>query len=161
MPMGLERRPPVPPAPPVLAPQRRKGRTFPPPPRRERSAPIVRSPPPLERQHCRGVASRLEQIQGTRVSLRKALGDMPGFLALSHSRQRELRELVGSDPANFNGGNAPGLRGQSIRQVLAALQLRDESSLRVEMQLYDRRLEREQMRARLRGGAEATQSESR
>ena len=121
----------------------------------------MKSPSPLERQHCRGVASRLEQIQGTRVSLRQALGDMPGFLALPHSRQRELRELVGSDPANFNGGNAPGLRGQSIRQVLAALQLRDESSLRVEMQLYDRRLEREQMRARLRGGAEATQSESR
>ena len=39
-----------------------------------------------------------------------------------------------------------------VRQVLAALTLREESSLRVEMQVYDRQLEMEQMRARMRGG---------
>ena len=156
MPIGMQRRPPIPQE--DRGPRRRGTAIVPPPPGRERSAPRVRPPPPLERMYLRGVASKLEQIQGDRKRrpLREALGEMPAFLALDPRRQRELSELVLADhPAVFNTGGTPGLAGQNIRDVLAALKLREDSSLRVEMQVYDRQLEMEQMRARMRGVAAA------
>ena len=154
MPLGVERRAAVPPSRPVQ-PHRRKGPRFEAPLTRESSQ---KSPPsvlPLERQYRRNVASLLEQIQGSRTPLSKVLCDMPGYISLPPSRQRELRELVGSEAAAFGGGNVPGLAtglaGQSVRQVLAALKLRDKSSLRIEMHKFDRKLQMDEMRTRMRG----------
>ena len=155
LPVGLEPKPPVPPAGPVK-PHRTKAPPFQPPLRHERNQ--RPSPPvlPLERRYRRGVASRLDQIQGTRrTPLSKVLCDMPAYLALQPSRQRELRELVASDAAVASSGSMPDLAGQSVRQVLAALTLRDKSSLRIEMAGLDRKLQVEQMRERMRGGVSA------
>lgn len=123
--------------------------------RRDSSHPQLASthPAPLDRFYSRGVQRRLDQIQGSRTPLRDRLPSSPGYRSLPVGQQQQLRHLVSSDPSAFNMPNAPALHGQSIRQVIAALQLRSESDLRLEMQVYDRQLQMEQLRSKLRGGA--------
>ena len=108
-------------------------------------------PAPLDRKYSRGVQQRLDEIQGTRTPLHERLMMSPGYANLPKSRQELLRQLVKAiNPSQYNTGNARALQGQSIRDVIATLNLRADSSLRVEMQIYDRELQRSEQADRMR-----------
>jgi hypothetical protein len=118
-----------------------------------RPAPRSRSPPPapLDRMFCRGVQRQLNRIQGERTPLRDRLLLMPGFIQLGPSRGAELFELLQrANPSRHNYANSAALAGRNLREVIADIQLSEQSAVRVEMARFDKELQLHELRQSLR-----------